>query len=80
MKVAPRPGALSTRIAPPISSASARLIASPSPAPAARRVDDPSTWKNRSKMRSCCAGSMPAPVSATTSSSPPDAPDAELDG
>ena len=65
--VLPSPGtpSLSTQIVPPISSASRRLIASPSPVPPYRRLVDASTWLNDWNSRSMRSGGMPIPVSRT---------------
>ena len=65
-KVEPWPTRLVTWSVPPMSATSSRLMASPSPVPPCRRVDDPSTWVNWSKIRSSCSAGIPIPVSVTT--------------
>jgi hypothetical protein len=65
VNVAPAPATLSTSSRPPMRRISCRLIASPSPVPPVRRFSPPSTCTNGSKMRSCCSGGMPMPVSRT---------------
>lgn len=64
----PWPGALSSEIEPPSSSASRRESASPRPAPPMRRVEEPSTCVKGRKMRSCSSGLIPMPVSVTVNS------------
>ncbi len=53
-------------MAPPISVASRREMASPRPVPPKRRVIDASACENGANMRCSRAGSMPMPVSRTT--------------
>jgi hypothetical protein len=50
---------------PPMSWASSRQMASPSPLPPKRRVVDSSAWVNGSKILPIVAASMPIPVSLT---------------
>jgi hypothetical protein len=65
--VLPLPGtpALSTQTVPPMSSASRRLIASPSPVPPYRRLVDASPWLNDWNSRPARSGEIPMPVSRT---------------
>ena len=65
-KVAPRPSTLSALISPPIRATSREVIASPSPVPSWRRVDEASTWLNFSNTWSSLSAGMPMPVSLTT--------------
>src|SRR5581483_10482159 len=64
-KVLPCPGALSTPIAPPISSTSCLLITSPKPVPPYFRVVEASICENDLKSRSRRSSGMPMPVSRT---------------
>ena len=70
--VLPSPGTpvLSTHTVPPISSASRRLIARPSPVPPYRRLVEASAWVNDRNSRSMRSGGMPMPVSRTVTSNP----------
>ncbi len=68
--VDPRPASLSTPIVPPISPASCRLMASPSPVPPYLRVVLASTWLNDWNSRSSRSGGMPMPVSVTAKRTP----------
>src|SRR6266850_1317006 len=61
----PRPGVLSTSIVPPRRSTSRFTMCSPSPTPPKRRVEEPSTWRNISKITGMSPGLMPIPVSRT---------------
>ncbi len=63
--VEPFPGSLSKEIVPPISSASLREIARPSPVPPKRRVVELSPCRNDSKSEAARSGEMPIPVSRT---------------
>ena len=68
MKTAPCPSpALSARIDPPCSSTRLLQIDKPSPSPDRSWRIAESACQNRSKTYGSCAGSMPAPVSATCS-------------
>jgi hypothetical protein len=62
--VAPRPGALSTSMPPPLCATMPYTVESPSPVPLPR----PFVVKNGSKTRARVAASMPDPVSVTASS------------
>ena len=62
----PRPGSLSTPISPPIRPTSSFAIASPSPVPPYSRVVELWACAKGSKMRACCSGLIPIPVSATS--------------
>ena len=64
MKRDPSPGALSTRISPPMICTSACVIARPSPTPG-RSPAGPATRSNGAKIRSASPGAMPMPVSIT---------------
>ncbi len=68
-KVLPCPGALSTRMSPPMSSDNRLQMASPRPVPLWRRDSEPSACTNRSKMCSRCLSRMPGPESVTENSS-----------
>ena len=65
VNVDPSPSVVSTSMVPPISSASRRLIARPSPVPPKRRVVDESTCENGWNNRSMRSGGMPMPESRT---------------
>src|SRR5438067_2172200 len=65
VKVVPRPGSLSTAMRPPCSVTSCFTMLSPMPVPVNRRVEEDSTWTNRSKIRSTSCGAIPIPWSAT---------------
>ena len=67
--VDPRPGSLSTRIEPPISSTSWRTIDKPRPVPPKRRVVLSSACENASNTRDCASCGMPTPVSLTSTPS-----------
>ena len=60
----PRP-ALAACTQPPCSSIMLRTRASPIPSPSAKRLVEPFTWVNRSKILGSMAGSIPMPVSRT---------------
>ena len=64
--VLPTPGSLVDADLPPISSTSWRVMASPRPVPPKRRVIDPSACSKARNRRSSAAGSMPMPVSITS--------------
>ena len=61
----PRPGSLSTVIAPPIRATSRAAIVSPRPVPPYFRVVEVSSCSKARKTRSCLSGGMPMPVSRT---------------
>ena len=63
VKVVPRPGALSTSIQPPAPDTKPYTMGRPRPVPFPGAL----VVKNGSKMRACVAGSMPLPVSITSS-------------
>ena len=63
--VEPRDGRLSTSISPWTSRHRCLTSDRPSPEPPWRRVLEPSTWRNSSKMWGSASGGMPMPVSAT---------------
>ena len=65
MKLEPCPGWLTMRISPSSASTSWRVMARPSPVPPKRRLVEPSICWKAWKMRSCCSGGMPMPVSRT---------------
>ena len=65
MNVLPSPGVLASRISPPSSFDSSRLIAKPKPVPPYLRDVEPSACWNASKMICCLSGAMPMPVSVT---------------
>ena len=73
VNVVPTPGALSNARSPPISRASRRLIASPSPVPPYLRDVELSACVNAPNSRPCCSGGMPMPVSRTLMRSGADA-------
>ncbi len=64
----PWPAALSTRMAPPMSSERRMQMASPSPVPPYFRVVEESTWLNALKRRLIPSGEMPIPLSRTMNS------------
>ena len=66
MNVLPCPGVLSSRISPPSSVASSRLMARPRPVPPYLRLVPASACWNASKMSRCFSGAMPMPVSVTS--------------
>ncbi len=66
VKAEPRPSTLSALISPPIRATSRAVIASPSPVPSWRRVDEASIWLNFSNTWSSRSAGMPMPVSLTT--------------
>src|SRR5690606_12846959 len=68
VEVEPRPNSLWTVISPPSRRASCSERARPRPVPPWSRVDDPSTWRNSSKMTGRSSSAMPIPVSSTTHS------------
>ena len=68
-KVEPWPGWLTTVMSPPMSVASWRLIARPSPVPPKRRVVEPSSCTKASKIAAWFSGRMPVPVSTTSMTS-----------
>ena len=59
------PGTLTSRISPPSSVASSRLIARPRPVPPYLRLVPASACWNASKISFCFSGAMPMPVSVT---------------
>ena len=63
VNVLPSPGMLTSRISPPSSFDSSRLIARPRPVPPYLRDVEPSACWNASKMICCLSGEMPIPVS-----------------
>ncbi len=65
VKVEPTPGSLSTSTSPPMSVASRREMARPSPVPPKRRVVELSAWLNSVNSRAMPAASMPMPESRT---------------
>ena len=67
--VEPTPGWLTTVMSPPMSVASWRLIARPSPVPPKRRVVEPSSCTKASKIAAWFSGRMPVPVSTTSMTS-----------
>ena len=64
--VVPRPGSLSTPIAPPMASQRRLEIASPRPVPPYRRVVEASACENGWNSLGCAAAGMPMPVSVTS--------------
>ena len=67
--VLPRPGVDVSRISPPSSRDSSRLIARPRPVPPYLRLVEPSACWNASKMICCLSAGMPMPVSVTANAS-----------
>ena len=66
VNVLPWPGTLTSRISPPSSVASSRLIARPRPVPPYLRLVPASACWNASKISRCFSGAMPMPVSDTS--------------
>ncbi len=64
-KIEPRPTSLSTPMRPPIRSTSRAAMASPSPVPSWRRVEEESTCANFSNTLCNLSAGMPMPVSST---------------
>ena len=69
----PRPGLDISRISPPKSRDSSRLMARPKPVPPYLRLVEPSACWNASKMICCLSDGMPMPVSETAMASTSDA-------
>ena len=65
VNVLPCPGVLTSRISPPSSVASSRLMARPRPVPPYLRLVPASACWNASKISRCFSGAMPMPVSVT---------------
>jgi hypothetical protein len=65
VNVLPCPAPLTSRISPPSSIASSRLIARPRPVPPYLRLVPASACWNASKISFCFSGAMPMPVSVT---------------
>ena len=74
-KVLPLPGRLLAPASPPISVASLRVMARPSPVPPALRVLDRSACSKAPNSRGITSGAMPMPVSSTSKRSHTDAAD-----
>lgn len=68
VKVVPVPGVLAAVIVPPCRVTSSRVMASPMPDPSVERARVPAMRWNRSNSRGSSSAGIPAPVSATVSS------------